>query len=79
VPKQSVTNSDEMMMVARSAALVPEGVSQNGVPRKIAAVAKPATSAAAANLQIAAIKPERERSAGAVNSHQRFMHRTAAG
>src|SRR5437762_10838655 len=47
-----------MMTVAPSAAPVLEGLSQNSVPRMIAAVAKPATSAAAAYLQIAAIKSE---------------------
>src|ERR1035437_925556 len=47
-----------MMTVAPSAAPVLEGLSQNNAPRMIAAVAKPATSAAAAYLQIAAIKSE---------------------
>src|SRR5271157_2873606 len=46
------------MMVTPSAAPVLEGVSQNGVPRMMAAVAKPATSAAKTYLQVAAIKSE---------------------
>jgi uncharacterized protein YjeT (DUF2065 family) len=47
-----------MTMIALSAALVLEGMSQNGVPRMITAVVKPATSAAATYLQIAVIKVE---------------------
>src|SRR6266851_3370312 len=47
-----------MITVAASAAPVLEGPSQNDVPRMIAAVAKPAASAAAAYLQIAASKFE---------------------
>src|SRR5208337_2278490 len=45
-----------MTTVAPSAAPVLEGLSQNDVPRIIAAVVRPAASAAAAYLQIAAIK-----------------------
>src|SRR4029077_4105827 len=47
-----------MMTVAASAAPVFEGPSQNAVPRMTAEVAKPAASAAAAYLQIAASKSE---------------------
>jgi hypothetical protein len=47
-----------MMMVAPRAEAVPEGAAENGVPRMMAAVAKPADSDAAAYLQIVAIKDE---------------------
>jgi len=53
-----VKNSVEITMIAPSAALVLGEVFQNGVPRMIAAVVKFATRAAAAYLQIAAIKAE---------------------
>src|SRR6266704_2155755 len=47
-----------MMMIAPSAASAPGGVAENGVPRMMAAVAKPATSDAAAYLQTAPIRDE---------------------
>src|SRR5260370_41827560 len=47
-----------MMTVNPSAAPALEVLSQNGVPRIMAAVVKPATSAAKTYLQVAAIKAE---------------------
>src|SRR5437016_1524999 len=47
-----------MMMIASSAAVAPGGVPRNGVLRMMAAVAKPASSDAAAYLQTAVIRDE---------------------
>lgn len=46
------------MTVDSSAATIPEAAPQNGVPRNIATVAKPATSAPTTYLQIAATKAD---------------------
>ncbi len=47
-----------MMIIATSAAFASAGVPQNGVPRMVVAVAKPASNDATAYLQTAPIKEE---------------------
>src|SRR5262249_47281021 len=54
-PRYKARNASETMMTASSAALDPIGEAEIGEPRKMAAVAKPATSEAAVYLQRAAV------------------------